>query len=315
MTALRRFRPSDKLRAFMLSVGSRPAQASGKSEGVKSMSSMRARRVALVAAFLSPVAPAMAQSRIFPSVPSFELPQASPRVYGLAGRVLSARRGDSEFGSEPEAEVALGENIPVVALRRGDRPVSLGFGAEVYGRFSLQDPKSALISNDWMVGLNTTASLGAWTLTGEVYHESSHLGDEYSDRFDVDRLDWTREVASAWVSYGTGPLRVSGNLSYVLADELDLDRAGAALGLDFRGRSLGSVLGGPLRAVGGVFFGGEAATNWRISSSARLGLALASASNGRELGIALIAHDGLSTQRQFFRQESRYLGAELRMDL
>ena len=67
--------------------------------------------------------------------------------------------------------------------------------------------------------------------------------------------------------------------------------------------------------VGGVFFGGEAATNWRISSSARLGLALASASNGRELGIALIAHDGLSTQRQFFRQESRYLGAELRMDL
>ena len=163
-----------------------------------------------------------------------------------------------------------------MALRRGDRPVSLGFGAEVYGRFSLQDPKSALISNDWVVGLNTTASLGAWTLTGEVYHESSHLGDEYSDRFDVDRLDWTREVASAWVSYGTGPLRVSGNLSYVLDDELDLDRPGAALGLDFRGRSLGSVLGGPLRAVGGVFFGGEAATNWRISSSARLGLALAS---------------------------------------
>ena len=73
--------------------------------------------------------------------------------------------------------------------------MSLGFGTQVYGRFSLQDPKSALISNDWVVGLNTTASLGAWTLTGEVYHESSHLGDEYGDRFDVDRLDWTREVA------------------------------------------------------------------------------------------------------------------------
>ena len=34
-----------------------------------------------------------------------------------------------------------------------------------------------------------------------------------------------------------------------------------------------------------------------------------------ERGGALIAHDGLSTQRQFFRHESRYFGAELRFDL
>jgi hypothetical protein len=179
----------------------------------------------------------------------------------------------------------------------------------------LGDRKSALISNDWVVGLNTTASLGAWTLTGELYHESSHLGDEYGDRFDADRLDWTREVASAWVTYGGGPLRVSGNLSYVLIDELDLDRPGAALALDFRGRPMGTVLGGAVRPVGGVYFGGEAATSWRISSSAKLGLALAAAGDGREIGIALIAHDGLSTQRQFFRRESRYIGAELRFDL
>jgi hypothetical protein len=29
----------------------------------------------------------------------------------------------------------------------------------------------------------------------------------------------------------------------------------------------------------------------------------------------VIAHDGLSTQRQFFREESRYLGLEVRFDL
>jgi len=276
---------------------------------------MRAWRAAVVAVCLTPVAPLAAQSRIFPDVPSFELPQASPRVHGLVGRLLSVGRGDSDFGAEPEAEVALGENLPVLALRRGDRPVSLGFGTQVYGRFSLGDRKSALISNDWVVGLNTTADLGAWTLTGELYHESSHLGDEYGDRFNADRLDWTREVASAWVSYGPGAFRVSGNLSYVLIDELDLDRAGAALAVDYRGRPLGTVLGGAARIVSGLFFGGEAATNWRISSSAKLGVALASPSTRREIGISLIAHDGLSTQRQFFRRESRYLGAELRFDL
>jgi len=260
-------------------------------------------------------APVGAQARIFPHVASFELPQASPRVHGMVGRLISARRGESDFGREPEAEVGVGENFPVVALRRGPRPVTLGFGTQVYGRFSLGDRKSALISNDWVVGINTTAVLGAWRLTGEIYHESSHLGDEYGDRFGASRLDWTREVAGAWLTYGSGPLSVTGNLSYVLIDELDLDRPGAALAADWEGRPFGTFLGGRVRPVGGVFFEGTAATSWRISSSAKLGVAVAGGMGGREVGIALIAHDGLSTQRQFFRRESRYFGAELRFDL
>ncbi|HEY8257886.1 MAG TPA: DUF1207 domain-containing protein [Gemmatimonadales bacterium] len=262
----------------------------------------------------SPFSPLLAQGRLLPSVPSFELPEASPRVHGLVGRIFSARVGDSDFGTEPEAEVGLGENFPVLALRRGPRPISLGFGAQVYGRFSLGDARSALISNDWVVGLNTTAELGRWSLTGEILHESSHLGDEYRNRFDASRLDWTREVVAGWVSYSTGPWRVSGSLSYVLIDELDLDRPAAALGVDFRGRGHGRFLGAAVRPVGGVFFDASAATAWRVSTSAKAGIGFASA-NGREIAFSLIAHTGLSTQRQFFRRESRYVGGELRFDL
>jgi len=67
--------------------------------------------------------------------------------------------------------------------------------------------------------------------------------------------------------------------------------------------------------VAGIFFQGEAATSWRISTSAKLGMALSRSGGRREIGLALIAHDGLSTQRQFFRRESRYIGGELRFDL
>jgi hypothetical protein len=132
---------------------------------------------------------ASAQQRLFPAVSSFELPEASPRVHGLVGRLMTATRGDSRFGREHEGEVVLGENFPVLALKEGKQPIILGLGSQVYGRFSLTDPKSALISTDWVVGVNTTAALNAWALTLEVYHESSHLGDEYGDRFPDDRLD------------------------------------------------------------------------------------------------------------------------------
>ncbi|HUF34371.1 MAG TPA: DUF1207 domain-containing protein [Gemmatimonadales bacterium] len=249
-----------------------------------------------------------------PTVPRYELPAASPRIHALAGRIISSGRGESRFGPDTEAEVALGENFPLVSLRGGQRPIALGFGSQVYARFSLSDSKTALISHDWVVGVNATAALGRWDVTVELYHESSHLGDEYGDRFGVRRLDWTREVAAVWVSHSTGAWRFSGNASYVLLDELRLDRPGFALGVDWRGRTLGRSPARRVRPLAGIFAEANGATRWRVSTSAKLGVALPS-SAGREIGIAMIAHDGLSTQRQFFRAESRYVGVEVRFDL
>lgn len=253
-----------------------------------------------------------AQERLFPAVKSFELPEASPRAYGLVARVLSLRRGDSRFGAEQEGEVILGENFPLVALRRGPRPIILGLGSQAYGRFSLEDSKSALLTLDFVAQLNTTALLGPWALTLQLYHESSHLGDEYADHFGVGRLDWSREVLAGWASYSSGDWRFTGGGSYVLYDGLDLPRAAAALGIDFHHRRSARV-----RAVDpviGFYTEATAATNWRLSQSAKLGLVFAGQA-GPSLGVAFIAHDGLSTQRQFYRKESRYIGLEFRIDL
>lgn len=253
-----------------------------------------------------------AQQRIFPDVPSFERPEASPRVHGLAARLLSIRHGDSRFGQEPEAEVALGENFPIVALRNGANPIIFGLGSQVYARFSLHDKKTALISNDWVVGVNSTAVFGDWAFTLEAYHESSHLGDEYEDRFAAKRVDWSREVAAAWASYSVGPWRLMGSGNYAFQDELGLGRAGASLGADFRPRRLPGR--GTIRPIGGVYLDANAATDWRVSTSVKAGVGL-QPPGSREIGLAIIAHDGLSTQRQFFRQESRYVGLEVRIDL
>jgi hypothetical protein len=199
-------------------------------------------------------------------------------------------------------------------LQGGERPIALGFGSQVYARFSLSDPKSSLISHDWVVGVNATAALGRWDVTLELYHESSHLGDEYGDRFGVHRLDWTREVGALWVGYRAGGWRLSGSASYVLLDELDLDPPGFAVAVDWRGGPLTRMLDGQIRPVAGIYTEAVGATNWRVSTSAKLGI---SAALGQRSGvrIALIAHDGLSTQRQFFRSESRYVGMEVRFDL
>jgi hypothetical protein len=277
------------------------------------MSSMRA---LLAAGFVIPLSftSAYSQERLFPAVRSFELPEASPRVYGVVGRLLSTRRGESSFGDEREAEAVIGENLPLIAIKRGTRPIVLGLGTQVYGRFSLSDSKTALISVDWVAGLNTTAMLGNMAVTMQLYHESSHLGDEYGDRFQAERLDWSREVVAGWITYAAGQWKVTGGASYVLYDGLGLPRAGAAVGLDW-GAGRHRFLTRPVEPVLGLYTEGSAATDWRLSTSAKLGVAVRGKGGARSVGLAVIAHDGLSTQRQFFRRESRYLGLEVRFDL
>jgi hypothetical protein len=277
------------------------------------MSSMRA---LLAAGLVIPLSftSAYSQERLFPAVRSFELPEASPRVYGVVGRLLSTRRGESSFGEEREAEAVIGENLPLIAIKRGTRPIVLGLGTQVYGRFSLSDSKTALISVDWVAGLNTTAMLGKMAVTMQLYHESSHLGDEYGDRFQAERLDWSREVVAGWLTYAAGQWKVTGGASYVLYDGLGLPRAGAAIGLDW-GAGRHRFLTRPFEPVLGLYTEGSAATDWRLSTSAKLGIAVRGKGGARSVGLAVIAHDGLSTQRQFFRRESRYLGLEVRFDL
>lgn len=277
------------------------------------MSSIRAVLV-LGTTIMICTAPGAAQERFFPAVRSFERPEASPRVYGVVGRLISTRRGESRFGNEREAEAALGENVPLVAIKRGPRPVVLGIGSQVYGRFSLEDSKTALISIDWVAGLNATAMLGAVTATMELYHESSHLGDEYGDRFKAPRLDWSREVVAGWATYGVGRWRFTGGVSYVLYDGLSLPKTGAAFGVDYGG-GRHPISTRAVEPVMGLYVEGAAATRWRLSNSAKLGLAFRRGEGARRVGVALIAHSGLSTQRQFFREESQYLGLEVRFDL
>ncbi|MGH7704124.1 MAG: DUF1207 domain-containing protein, partial [Gemmatimonadales bacterium] len=254
------------------------------------------------------------QSRFFPAVPSFEMPLASPRATAITGRLIKATRGDSRFGAGREAEVAIGEDFPVLALRRGPRPISLGFGTVVYGRFSLDDKRSSLISNDWTVGINTAVNLGAWDLIFQVYHESSHLGDEYRDTFNATRLDWTREVGVGWLSYSTARWRFMTGLSYVLIDGLDLRRPGISGAVDYRGRTF-HIIGQPALPIAGVFLDSYAGTDWKPSTSTKFGLAFPGIRSGRELRLSFITHGGLSTQRQFFRERSRYFGLELQFNL
>ena len=258
---------------------------------------------------LAAAGPGAAQVRVFPKVSAFEYPAGRPRAAGVIGRVVREQLGDSRFGPETEADVVIGGNLPVLGLSGGDRPAFVGLTIAVGGRFSLDDPKTSLISNDWVVGIHGVVDRGPWRVAAEVFHESSHLGDEYAERFSARRLDWTREVAALWVRRTAGSIVVDGTVGYTVIDALPLRRGSAGLGAAYRGAS-GSALGATVRPVVALFAEGEAYRDWKVTTAGRAGLELDR--DGRRIGVGLVFLDGYSTQRQFYDRPSRYWGLELR---
>ena len=165
---------------------------SGTSEGHGAMSSIR--RYLFPALVLAAATPgvAAAQERLLPRVRSFELPEASPRVHGLLGRLISARRGRQRVrpgaGSRGGTRREFSRACAAPRARARFRSASARRCTAV-SAWAIRRARSSATTGS--SGLNTTAELGHWSLTAEILHESSHLGDEYGDRFDAEpaRLD------------------------------------------------------------------------------------------------------------------------------
>jgi hypothetical protein len=270
----------------------------------------------LLAGALTGSAAAQSQRLIFPGdVARFEFPLASPRTSAMVGRILDVSRGESLFGAEWEAEPALGEVWPLVAISRGKVPVTLHLGTEVYARFSLADKSSALISDDWQVNGVLTADYRRWRLAFEAYHESSHLGDEYRDRFPtVTRVNWSREIVGLWAGYVVGDVEFRGNLSYAAIDAVNVGRGGASLAVDYVGRR-GGFLGKHLQPVLAGFADAQEYTDWQVTWSGRAGVRLPDGVGRRGMALLLDFLDGTSPQRQFYLSRTRYAGIEVRFDL
>ncbi len=261
--------------------------------------------------------PAAAQARSIPlpnDAAPFEFPLASSRTSAMVGRVFYASRGESKFGAEAEAEAGLGELWPILAVHRGRVPLTLHLGVEVYGRFSLGDQASALISNDWHVNAILTADFRRLRLALEAYHESSHLGDEYRDRFPGPRVNWSREIVGAWASYRTGLVKLHANASYAAIDAADVGRGALSLAADYQGKP-GGLLGGSARTILALNADAQEYTDWKVTWSGRAGFRFADPQGRRGFALLLTWLDGFSSQRQFYNQKSRYYGVEVRFDL
>jgi hypothetical protein len=215
-------------------------------------------------------------------------------------------------GLDDVTAVSLGESLPIVGgPGPGGGRWDLGLQGAVFSIFDLDSPSFDLVNSDFFVAVASGWRRGRWSLLGRVFHQSSHLGDEFLLRHRVNRVNLSYEGLDLLGAVDVGGVaRLYGGGGALIRTEPDLDPGSAQLGLELRAPwSLAR-----LRPVAAVDVQARQATAWDVQHSVRAGVEIASERLPRRLRVMLQYFDGRSPNGQFFRRDVEYAGIGADLD-
>ncbi len=183
----------------------------------------------------------------------------------------------------------------------------IGLDGALFAQFNMGAPSHDLINADYMVGIPFTFRQGPFSMRVRLYHQSSHLGDEYLLRFHPKRVNLSYEAADLLLARDWGPFRGYVGGEYRVDKDPSTLKAGMAhWGLEYRGtRDLFDAA----RLVVGLDVKHDQQDAWNPSASLRVGLEFGSPSRDkRRLRVFLEGYDGRSPYGQFYQDKVDYFG-------
>jgi hypothetical protein len=209
--------------------------------------------------------------------------------------------------------VSFGETIPFYRANLGKYAVQweAGLQAAVFSDFNLGAPSSDLINTDFIASAYASARTGQLSAFARIYHQSSHLGDEFLLRklTTLERINLSYEGADLRLSYELPyGLRVYGGGGGIFHKEPSTIKPWMIqYGMEFR--SPWRIVFETLRPVAALDIKNHEQNNWNADVSARAGIQLDQFQTfGRRLQFLVEYFHGNSPIGQFFRQRVDYLG-------
>ena len=213
------------------------------------------------------------------------------------------------------ASVSFGETFAIYRNRIGEAWWELGLQAGVFAVFDLDAPSYDLINSDYFVAVAVTFRYRDFSLLGRLFHQSSHLGDEFLLRKTrPERVNLSYEGVDAKVSYEflNEALRIYAGAGYLFnRTPEDLDPWFTQAGLEFRSPWPGAERPAGVRSPRWTSRIARR-TGGTHDVSVRAGVEFPRASwLPRNLQILIEYFNGHSPNGQFFRNRIDYVGLGL----
>jgi hypothetical protein len=180
----------------------------------------------------------------------------------------------------------------------------------VLAQFNLDSSSMDLINADYIVGIPLSYRNGSWSARMRLYHQSSHLGDEFlllpqNPELKVTRLNLsfeTIEMLAAWEWEG---LQFTAGPSYILHTYSPLKRYSFQAGIDYQSRK--PFLKPTMRLFAGVLYHAWEETGWKPDYNVKVGINIRSAEK-RAVQVFGEYYNGNLPFGQFYKLRAEYYG-------
>jgi hypothetical protein len=220
----------------------------------------------------------------------------------------------NNFDGRNIASVSFGETIPFYRANIGNSTAQweAGLQAGVFSDFNLDASSADLVNTDFIASIYSSVRTGQFSAFGRLYHQSSHLGDEFLLR----KVNTTFERVN--LSYEGVDLKLSYELPYGVRiyggggglfhrEPSELRKWSAQYGIEFR--SPWRLDFASMRPIIAADIKNYDQNNWSADVSARAGVEFDNSKVlGRKLQLMVEYFNGYSPSGQFYKDKVEYVG-------
>jgi hypothetical protein len=183
----------------------------------------------------------------------------------------------------------------------------------IYAEFDIRTSSFFLVDTDYTIGFPVMLRKGPASYRLTVYHQSSHVGDEYLLHSNIQRVEFSYEALNLVGSYEWTTWRVYYGGEFMVHKEPSSYKPFTIQGgVEYYGTTV-LLLGG--RLVGGLDLKCTQENDWPLNSSLKIGLQFdGSAGSGRSIRFLAEGYDGFSPHGQFFNSRMHYAGLALSLE-
>jgi len=215
-------------------------------------------------------------------------------------------RHDSQLADV--AAVAFGESLTLYRGALGPASWEVGVQAGVFAVFDLDADSKDLINADYLVGVPLSWRYEDWSGMFRLFHQSSHLGDEFLLRTNTARVNFSYESVDLKVSREFGDvLRLYAGGGYLFdQDPASLDPWSIQYGVEFI--SPWPPRSARWRPIAAADLQQREENGWSLDLSLRAGIQVDGVLASRNLQILIEYFKGHSPNGQFYKDRIEYLG-------
>lgn len=251
---------------------------------------------------------------LFPEGPLFYAPLASPKEPRTHVTWLRLNLPGDSFNV---GSVGFGDSFGLVRWPGSGEEDNWQFGISgaVLAQFNLDSDSMDLINADYIIGLPLSYQNGHWSARGRIFHQSSHLGDEFlllpqRPELKQSRINLSFETVELLGGWEWEGLRISAGPSYILHTDTPLKRYSVQGGVDYLDTK--PVYKPSMHLFASVLCHAWEETAWNPDVSAKAGINIRSPyTEKRSIQIFGEYFHGNLPFGQFYKLRAEYFGAGL----